>query len=150
MRQVEQILNPGAGNLLHDRRGGPAGIERSIVIPGGGKPIGGQRRGQRAADHPGKEPPPGGAQMATLARDDEFVDHLFGRDAGIAQRRSQSPPQRRRIYRRCDRSCVQSFEEIGSVSLRAFKKCAKRGHKMSCKRHEDRQIGSPSQEPCLP
>src|SRR3546814_5091176 len=44
--QVEHVLDPGARHLLHDGRGRSASMERGIVIPGGGEPIGGQRRRQ--------------------------------------------------------------------------------------------------------
>ena len=47
--QAEQILQPGAGDLLDDRGRRATGIQRGVLIPGGGEPIRCQRRGQRSA-----------------------------------------------------------------------------------------------------
>src|SRR3546814_8131577 len=62
-----------------DLRGRSASMERGIVIPGGGEPIGGQRRRQCAADHPGEEAPARRSEMPAQRRGDQLVNDQIGR-----------------------------------------------------------------------
>jgi hypothetical protein len=48
--QAEQLLQPAAGHLLDDRCGGRGEGEARVLVPGGGEPVGGHGRGDRAAD----------------------------------------------------------------------------------------------------
>ena len=55
-RQVEQLLDPRPGHFLHHRRRRCHRKQARVPVPRGRQPVGGERRVERPADHPGIEP----------------------------------------------------------------------------------------------
>ena len=55
MRQAEHVLEPGAADFLDYRSGGAAGIQACVLVPRRREPIGAERSGKAAADHPAVE-----------------------------------------------------------------------------------------------
>ncbi len=84
-RQPEHLLQPAAGHLLGDRRRRRAGVERAVLVPRRGQPVGRESRRQGAADHPAEETPAGRAEQAALDVAHQLGHHLLGRQAGVAQ-----------------------------------------------------------------
>ena len=76
---------PRAGDLFRERRGGTAGVDAGVLVPGGSKPIGGERGGDQAAEHPGVETAAGAVHDAAGGIGDEVGDDLFRRRAIVGQ-----------------------------------------------------------------
>ena len=75
-RQVEQVEDPAGGDLL-EHRGRRDGLRHPrVLVPRAHEPVGGDRRGQGAADDPGEEAGGAARQQARLGPRGEVAHHL--------------------------------------------------------------------------
>ena len=78
-------FKPRARDLFGERGGRTAGVNSGVLVPGGRKPIGGERGGNGAADYPGIEASAGIADDAACGIGDEIGDDLLRRRAVFSQ-----------------------------------------------------------------
>jgi hypothetical protein len=83
--EVEDVFEPGAGDLFDDGGGGAYGVERGVLVPGGGEPIDGESGRERASVDPAKEASAGDLVEAAVDCGDEVFDDLWGFDAGVGE-----------------------------------------------------------------
>ena len=89
-RQREQVEQPARRHFLDDRRRRPAGVEAGILVPGRRQPVGGEGRGQAAADDEAEVAGPGAGHQTGLGRGGEVLDDR----GGVGARRGERSPQR--------------------------------------------------------
>src|SRR5579871_6028291 len=118
-RKTENLLQPSAGYFLGDRGGGTGSVEACVLVPRSGEPVGGERRREGAADHPGEETAPGAADQAGLDIARQFGDHLLGRNALVAKRVAEARANGRQIRGRSDRRRRQPIQ-VGERLFEGF------------------------------
>ena len=77
-RQREQVEQPARRHFLDDRRRRPAGVEAGILVPDRRQPVGGEGRGQAAADDEAEVAGPGAGHQTGLGRGGEVLDDRGG------------------------------------------------------------------------
>src|SRR5205823_1804352 len=89
-RETEEVLEPAAGDLLDDGGGGSGGVQAGVLVPGGGQPIRGERRRDRAAHDPPEEAAAGRAYQGALDVADQLGNHLLRGEAGVPERLAEA------------------------------------------------------------
>ena len=120
---AQQFLEPLAGDLFHQRGGGPGGVEARVLVPRGGEPVGCEGRGNAAAHHPTVEAPAGRGDNAARGIAHQIFDHLRGRRAVVQQRTRQARAKRFQRRRGRNRKRVQILnvrERVPSRRLQRF------------------------------
>ena len=70
--------------------GGRHDVQPGVLVPGGGQPVRGERRRQRAAGHEAEVARPGGGDEPGLGRRGQRLEHLHSGRAGVRQREPQA------------------------------------------------------------
>jgi hypothetical protein len=98
-RKTEEVLEPGSGTLLGDRRGrGQHRVERALV-PARGHDLRSARGGQGAADDEPEEARPGGRHQPRLGRPEKLIEDLAGRCRPVRKHTPEPSPQRSKVGR---------------------------------------------------
>ena len=109
-RDPQNLLQPAAGDLFHDRGCGSACIEGRILIPSRGKPISRQCRWQRASDHPSPKASAGRTEDAAIDIREKFGNYPLRRNALFGELLAEPFSQGSEIHRGCDRGAGEIFE----------------------------------------
>ena len=95
-RKAEQLEEPRARDLLDDRGRRAADVEARVLVPRGGEPVRGERRGHGTADHEAEVAARRLGDEARVGGGRELLDHLtVGRTAprAAARRTPRAAPR---------------------------------------------------------
>src|SRR5690348_9488858 len=85
-RKAEQLLQVLATDFLDDAGGRTAGVDRGVLIPSRGEPVGGEPDRERATDHPTEKAPARTPYEPTFDVGHEIVDDTRGIAAVVRER----------------------------------------------------------------
>ena len=88
-RQVEELEQPFAGDVLDDRGRGRGGVDAGVLIPGAGQPVGRERDRKTAADDEAEVARTGAGDEAAVGAARKRVDDGGGIFAVVGQRSMQ-------------------------------------------------------------
>ena len=108
--QAEQVGRPGARDLLDHGRGGPEDVQARVLVPRGGQPVGGQRRGRRTSDDEAEEPAAARRDHPGPGRRGQVRDHVPRVERPFGQRTAERGAQLREVGGGMDRPVGQAVE----------------------------------------
>ena len=82
---VEDVFEPGSGDLFDDSGGGGVRVDGGVLVPCRGEEIGSECGGKGTTDDPAEETAAGGAMEAVLAGFDKVFDNCGGIESGVVQ-----------------------------------------------------------------
>ena len=118
--QAEQLLQPGAGDLLDDARGRRRKHQAGVLIPGGREPVGRDRRRKAPAHDEAEEPPARSGHQARIGVAGKLLDDRERVGRLLGQRASERGPQLVDRRLRPHRPLVERVEEIRRDLRRAL------------------------------
>ena len=148
LRQPEQIAHPLAHHLFDDGRRRAAHVEARVLIPGGGQPVRGERRGQATADDEAEVPPARYRHDSLIRGRDQALHDVFRSGRLVRQRPAERLTE---LVDRClreDWPVVERLEEVRGKLCGSSKKRADVAHELDSTRRitpcADRRASSSS------
>ena len=118
--QAEQLLQPGAGDLLDDACRGHRERLSGVLIPGGREPVGGDRRRNRPADDEAEEASARARHQARISVAGKLLDDLEVARGLLGERASEGRPQLVDACLRPHWPLLERVEVVGSDLRRAL------------------------------
>ena len=109
--KTEEIEKPAGGGPLDDGEGGRLDVHAGHLVPGRGQPVGGERRGQRAAGDEAEVTRAGRSGDAGIGVADQALDHR-DRVLAVLRQRSVEGGERVDLDRRRDGTLGQVVDEV--------------------------------------
>ena len=126
-RQVQRLQQQGAGHFFQHGAGRAGAGQHDILVPQSGQHIGGMRRRQGTALHPGKEAPAQIAHQPRLRRGGDQLHHRFRRHAAGGQGGGERRQHGGAAAGGGDRAAGLAVHKAATMRQRDIKRCHNAG-----------------------
>ena len=113
VRQAQEVGDPGACDLFHDRRRRAGDVETGILVPGGRQPVGGERRRYRTADHEAEVPRARDRDRTGVTDCGELAHDLMRIGRAVGHRADEPRTELVHSHGGIDRTLGKALEEVG-------------------------------------